>query len=62
MLGKVVALIKQEIGQQVTAETRLDALDCDSLEYLELILSIERDLGISQEQSQQALTVGDLAK
>lgn len=62
MESKIAAIIERETGQKVTAETRLDAIDCDSLEYLELILTIERELGIPQEAAQAAVTVGDLAK
>jgi acyl carrier protein len=61
MIEKVIALIEQEIGQMVTAETRLDALECDSLEFLDLLLSIERELGISNEKAQYFETVGDFA-
>jgi len=58
---KVCAVIEQETGQSVTASTPLDSLECDSLEYLNLllILEIEFDKELT-EKSSKMHTVGDL--
>lgn len=58
----VFEIIERETGQKVTAETRLENLDCDSLEYLDLLLAIESELGISSEKAQDFTTVGDFVR
>ena len=61
MIEKVIQIISRELGAQVTPETKLDGLSCDSLEYLDLLLTIERETGIPMEKSQHFTTVQDFA-
>jgi acyl carrier protein len=44
MLEKVLEIIKQELEEEFHADTSIDALDLDSLEFLSLIVSL-RELG-----------------
>ena len=46
MIEKVLEIIRRDTGHSVTAETNLDSLDIDSLEMIDLLLSIERETGI----------------
>jgi acyl carrier protein len=44
MLERVLEILEQELGQEFHANTDLDSLDLDSLEFLQLIVSL-RELG-----------------
>jgi len=59
MTEKVIEIIRREIGAQVTPESRLDALSCDSLEYMDLLLTIENETGIPVERSQHFSRIAD---
>ena len=61
---EICALIEQETGQAVTEATPLEALQIDSLEFLNLLLIIGDAAGkeISDRDVSQAGTVGDLVK
>ena len=58
------AVIEREINQKVTEETPLEDLQVDSLEYLALILAIEREAGKDIPPTAYAdfSTVGDIAR
>lgn len=60
----VCAVIERETGQKVTPETTLDELNVDSLEYLDLILTLEKESGkeIPVLSYRDLNTVGDMAK
>lgn len=62
MLEKLAELIKSETGAAVTAETKIEELGIDSLEFLDLLLVIERELGkVPDEKLPYIGTVGALA-
>ena len=52
----VCAVIERETGQKVNEDTPLDELQVDSLEYLELLVTLD----VPSDGAYQ--TVGDLAK
>lgn len=54
----VCAVIEQETGQKVDEFTAIDSLEVDSLELLELLIT----LGIPNEHIGSLHTVGDLIK
>jgi acyl carrier protein len=57
----VAQIIHEETGYplaKITEETRFDELGCDSLEYVELMLT----LGVPRERMADVNTVGDLCK
>jgi len=54
----ILEIIETETGQKVTNETPLDALNVDSLEFLELLIA----LGIPSDDITSFRTVGDLAR
>jgi acyl carrier protein len=54
----VCAVIEQETGQKVDEFTSIESLEVDSLELLELLIT----LGIPNEQIGSLHTVGDLIK
>lgn len=62
MGGQVAQIIERETGQKVSADTKLESLDLDSLEFLELIMEIQRETGIEIPDAKIAelVTVGDL--
>ena len=60
-LTKLIEIIERETGAQVTPASKLDALSCDSLEYLDLLLTIEKEVGIPMERSQNFSIVQDFA-
>lgn len=39
-IEEVIALVEEETGQKVTAETELSALGLDSLEFLDLLIRV----------------------
>lgn len=64
MTEKVLATIERETGQTVTAETPIDELQVDSLEYLELLLTIQEETGMTLpgERMDALETVGDIVR
>jgi acyl carrier protein len=60
----VYVIIERETGQSVTAETPLDALGIDSLEFAELLMKLAEETGKEVPDSKLAElhTVGDLAR
>lgn len=61
---KVIEVIERETGcAGLSAATDIEALGVDSLEYLQLITTIRREIGeISDEAVARACTVGELAQ
>ena len=39
-LDEVIAIVEDETGQKVTAETMIDSLGLDSLEFLDLLIRV----------------------
>lgn len=54
---EVLAVIEKETGHPVTEETSVSDLDCDSLEFMNLLVQ----LGIPDAAIDQLKTVGDIA-
>lgn len=51
-------------AEAITADTRIDALDADSLALAEIVIEIETRLGtdLPDDTFERAVTVGDLAE
>lgn len=64
MIDKVIALVERETSEAVTAETRFDSLNIDSLDFLELILQAQNEFNITIPDATVAElnTIADLAK
>jgi len=60
----ICAIIERETGQAVTAETQLDSVAKDSLEFLQLMLTVGEETGraIPDSAMLNFQTVGDLEK
>jgi len=58
----VLEIIERETGQSVTAETPLDSLNLDSLEFMNLLLEIDKETGIviRDDKIGDLHTVGDI--
>ena len=60
---KIAQAIAQRRGSdasQITAETRFDELQLDSLDVAELIMELEDEFSITIDMAQLGATVGDL--
>ena len=64
MLETIIVLVEEETGKEVTADTLLDSLDIESLDFLDLLLTIQEKFGVIIPDSAVAKInkVGDLAK
>lgn len=64
MLDKAKAIIADELGEdvakEVTSATLLESIECDSLEFLELMVRLESELGIPQDKYLKCATIGEL--
>lgn len=60
----VCAIIERETGKPVTEDTLLDALDVDSLEFMNLLLVLGDEFGkdVPFEKASELRTVADLAQ
>lgn len=62
-LKKVIEIVKQETGAEVNADTALESLGLDSLEFVELMLAIAKDCAdIPDAHWGELNTVGDMAQ
>ena len=64
ILEKITAIIADRIETDpaaITAETVLGALGADSLEIIDIVLTIEDTLGVEMDVNTRMTTVGDLA-
>lgn len=61
---QVCAVIERETGQAVTEETPMDSLGVDSLEFIDLLLTLEDESGknVPFEKAAELKTVGNLAR
>lgn len=59
----ICGLIEQQFGQPVTSETPIEALNCDSLEFVQLLLDLGNAAGreIPDSRWGDLKTVGDIA-
>lgn len=59
----VCTLIEQQFGQRVTSETPIEALNCDSLEFVQLLLDLSNAAGkeIPDSKWGDLKTIGDIA-
>lgn len=64
MLEEIIALVEEETGKEVTADTLLDSLDIESLDFLDLLLTIQEKFGVIIPDSVVAKinNVGDMVK
>jgi acyl carrier protein len=64
MIEKVIETVERETGQKVTAETSLDDLGLDSLEFISLVLAVGEATGktIPDEKIAGLTRVEDLAR
>lgn len=62
MREKIIALVEEETGKQVTMESDFDSLGMDSLEFVDLILKAQQLSGkaITDAEVAKINTVGDL--
>lgn len=60
----IVEVIEQETEQKVTAETPLEELALDSLEFLQMLLAIKEETGKSVPDDRMGMlaTVGDIER
>jgi len=57
----VISIVEEETGQKVTRETKLEDVVKDSLDFLDLILRVSRDVGeIPDAVASKVDTVDDL--
>jgi acyl carrier protein len=64
-LEKVLSVVSRETGVgELTAETSIDSLGIDSLEFVSLLLEIEKELGKNSDDEKVSgvETIGDLIK
>lgn len=61
---RVIAIISCELDHPVNASTKLLDMDCDSLEFLELMLILENEFGrkVPDEAIAKFHTAGDIAR
>lgn len=57
----VCSIVERETGVKVNAETALDALPLDSLEYMDLLLEIGNEIG-KEIPEHNLVTVGDIIR
>jgi acyl carrier protein len=63
MLEKVTSILREHKGDSdlvITAETAFADLDLDSLEMVELVMTVEEEFDVSIEMNESIKTVGDL--
>lgn len=62
MKDKILDIIECQVGQKVDADTLIDSLAIDSLEFLDLLLSIEEETGVQIPTTSigKLHTVGDI--
>lgn len=62
MREKIIALVEEETGKQVTMDSDFDSLGVDSLEFVDLILKAQQLSGkvITDAEVAKINTVGDL--
>ena len=62
-MTNICEVIEQRIGQRVTTETRIEDLDVDSLEFVELLMIIGEISGkdVLYDAADEFITVGDIA-
>lgn len=59
----ILELIERETGEKVEESTALENMNIDSLDFLDLIVVIRKEIGfISDVDAGNALTVGDLMR
>ena len=58
---KVVALIKENVNdaQEITADTTFESLGIDSLDIVEMVMSLEEELDMQIELEEKLSTVGE---
>lgn len=61
---KVVALIKENVNdaQEITADTTFESLGIDSLDIVEMVMSLEEELDMQIELEEKLSTVGEFVK
>jgi len=65
MLKKIETILRNHKDDDtlvITEETTFEELEIDSLETVELVMSIEDDMGITIEINEAVKTIGDLIK
>ena len=64
MIEAIIELIEVETGKKATPETTLEQLDIESLDFLDLLLTIQEKFGVIIPDSVVAKinNVGDMAK
>jgi len=65
MLEKITKIIRDYKGDDeivVTEETSFADLDLDSLDIVELVMSLEEEFSITIEMNEDITTIGDLMK
>ncbi|MBS4020905.1 MAG: acyl carrier protein [Dethiobacter sp.] len=67
ILSKVKGLISEQLGvdvEELTLESSFEDLDADSLDIVELVMSLEEEfnLEISDEEVEKIKTVGDVVR
>jgi len=62
MIEKVQKIFKEKFGQDVSADTRIEDLDLDSLDLLELAFHLEDEFGIEVEDEDMMglVTINDV--
>lgn len=62
MLEKITQIIRdyKETDVEITPETTFQELELDSLDTVELIMSMEEEFGVSIEMDESLKSVGDL--
>ena len=65
MLEKIIKVIREYKGDEtlvITEETLFADLGLDSLDIVELVMSLEEELSTSIEMNEDIATIGDLIK
>lgn len=66
-MNPVLQIVAEQLcihSGELSPSTRFDSLDCDSLEFLNILLEVKKQLGVWIEPSEslKISTVGDLAE
>jgi acyl carrier protein len=62
-IDKIKQLISQELGRNVEAETTMEELGLDSLEFVALMQAVSKETGdIPESRWEEVKTVGDLER
>lgn len=62
-LEKIASLLAEKVdvdASEITLETSFDEIGLDSLDIVELLMSLESECGVSLEPDPEVKTVGDL--